>query len=341
MMAGTFVVTLIVLVVLVGCAANVVFLEFLVKKDPGIGNLVTFCSFLFITVQGFFFTARCGTITPKVPITAWTTMVIMYFIVSVVNNAALGFNISMPLHMIFRAGSLMANMILGMIILNKRYAKVKYLSVIIISMGIAACTIVSGRSVSSNKNQAIDNEVGDSDATEAMDFMWWMVGITMLTFALFTSARMGIYQEVIYAKYGKHSEEALFYCHCLPLPFFLVISNNVYDHAIVALNSEPLFSIGSITVPSMIFYLVCNTATQFICISAVYRLTSECASLTVTLVVTLRKFLSLLFSIWFFDNPFTFVHWIGTAMVFAGTLLFSDIPGMIRKNRVEAAKKLE
>jgi len=328
-------------VVLVGCAANVVFLEFLVKKDPGIGNLVTFCSFLFITVQGFFFTARCGTITPKVPITAWTTMVIMYFIVSVVNNAALGFNISMPLHMIFRAGSLMANMILGMIILNKRYAKVKYLSVIIISMGIAACTIVSGRSVSSNKNQAIDNEVGDSDTTEAMDFMWWMVGIAMLTFALFTSARMGIYQEVIYAKYGKHSEEALFYCHCLPLPFFLVISNNVYDHAIVALNSEPLFSIGSITVPSMIFYLVCNTATQFICISAVYRLTSECASLTVTLVVTLRKFLSLLFSIWFFDNPFTFVHWIGTAMVFAGTLLFSDIPGMIKKNRVEAAKKLE
>ena len=254
----------------------------------------------------------------------------------------------------------MANMILGMIILNKRYAKVKYLSVIIISMGIAACTIVSGRSVSSNKNQAIDNEVGDSDTTEAMDFMWWMVGIAMLTFALFTSARMGIYQEVIYAKYGKHSEEALFYCvrscltlkmvfynkiscfqHCLPLPFFLVISNNVYDHAIVALNSEPLFSIGSITVPSMIFYLVCNTATQFICISAVYRLTSECASLTVTLVVTLRKFLSLLFSIWYFDNPFTFVHWIGTAMVFAGTLLFADIPGMIRKNRVEASKKLE
>jgi len=343
-MAGTVAVTLIVLVVLVGCAANVIFLEFLVKEDPGIGNLVTFCSFLFITVQGFFFTARCGSIKPNVPITAWTTMVIMYFIVSVVNNAALGFNISMPLHMIFRAGSLMANMILGMIILNKRYTKVKYLSVIIISIGITACTIVSGQSVSSNKNQATEYEAGEGDTTDvehAMDFMWWMVGIAMLTFALFMSARMGIYQEVIYAKYGKHSDEALFYCHCLPLPFFLVIGNNVYDHAIAAFNSEPMFSIGSITMPSMIFYLVCNTATQFICISAVYRLTSECASLTVTLVVTLRKFLSLLFSIWYFDNPFTLVHWIGTAMVFAGTLLFSDIPGMIRKKRVEESKKLD
>ena len=131
----------------------------------------------------------------------------------------------------------------------------------------------------------------------------------------------------------------LFFQHCLPLPFFIFIGKNVYEHAISAFNSEPLFSIGSITMPSMIFYLVCNTATQFICISAVYKLTSECASLTVTLVVTLRKFLSLLFSIWYFENPFTLVHWIGTAMVFAGTLLFSDIPGMIRRKKYESTKK--
>lgn len=159
-------------------------------------------------------------------------MVIMYFIVSVVNNAALGFNISMPLHMIFRAvsiksslnasfwhhhnhtlqGSLMANMMLGMIILNKRYTKVKYLSVIIISLGIAACTIVSGRSVSSKVtgNEAVGGD--ETDVESSYDFMWWMLGIAMLTFALFMSARMGIYQEVIYAKYGKHSNEALFYC---------------------------------------------------------------------------------------------------------------------------------
>ena len=33
----------------------------------------------------------------------------------------------------------------------------------------------------------------------------------MLTFALFMSARMGIYQEQVYGKYGKHPGEALFY----------------------------------------------------------------------------------------------------------------------------------
>lgn len=36
-------------------------------------------------------------------------------------------------------------------------------------------------------------------------------GIAMLTFALLMSARMGIFQEMLYKQYGKHSKEALFY----------------------------------------------------------------------------------------------------------------------------------
>ena len=59
-------------------------------------------------------------------------MVIMYFAVSVVNNWALNFSIPMPLHMIFRAGSLIANMIMGVLILGRRYSSIKYGAVLII-----------------------------------------------------------------------------------------------------------------------------------------------------------------------------------------------------------------
>ena len=45
----------------------------------------------------------------------------------------------------------MANMVLGMLILNKRYTALKYLSVIIITLGIAISTIASGQSMSANK----------------------------------------------------------------------------------------------------------------------------------------------------------------------------------------------
>ena len=40
---------------------------------------------------------------------------------------------------------------------------------------------------------------------------WFFSGIGMLTFALFLSARMGIFQETVYTKHGKHPSEALFY----------------------------------------------------------------------------------------------------------------------------------
>ena len=176
----------------------------------------------------------------------------MYFGVSVVNNWALSFDIPMPLHMIFRAGSLIANMIMGMLILGRRYSGTKYLAVLAIryesrmyeqqigmhedntlfayvstlniisyylSVGIGLCTIVSSK----QSSQSEEAEVTDKPDDSGWKALTFATGIFMLTFALFMSARMGIYQEVIYSKYGKHAKEALYYSHCLPLAGFLLL----------------------------------------------------------------------------------------------------------------------
>lgn len=339
-----------VVTVLLGCCSNVVFLELLVKEAPGIGNLVTFSQFLVIAIEGFLFTTRCGTLTPSVPYSAWFTLVVMYFFVSVTNNYALNFHIPMPLHMIFRAGSLMANMIMGIILLGKRYSMTKYMSVSMISVGIATCTIMSA---GQKKEAPLSEHDGEEQsateaaaaatvaaAAEAAESFWLMVGIGLLTFALFMSARMGIYQEVIYGKYGKHPKEALYYTHALPLPGFLLLAPDILHHWAICLSSAPfVLPLVNLQVPSMLMYLLGNVITQYLCISSVFVLTTECASLTVTLVVTLRKFLSLLFSIWYFQNPFTLMHWFGTILVFGGTILFSDIPAMVRAQREAGTKK--
>ena len=68
------------------------------------------------------------------------------------------------------------------------------------------------------------------------------------------------------------------------------------------------------------------------CIGSVYVLTTECTSLTVTLVVTLRKFLSLIFSILYFKNAFTIYHWVGTTLVFTGTIIFTEVLPKIRQS---------
>uniref|UniRef100_A0A1B6C7M0 Sugar phosphate transporter domain-containing protein n=1 Tax=Clastoptera arizonana TaxID=38151 RepID=A0A1B6C7M0_9HEMI len=312
--------------VFLGCCSNVVFLELLVKEDPGSGNLITFTQFLFIAVEGFIFTAKCGTKKPHLSILTYAVVTIMFFVVNVCNNYAFDFNVAMPLHMIFRAGSLIANMIMGIIILKKRYVISKYVSVGLITLGIIICTIISGKDVK-RTGPITENS---KPTTELEDFFWWTIGIALLTLALFMSARLGIYQETLYQTHGKHPNEALFYTHTLPLPVFLLLYNNLSEHFIMALNSTPLtIPLLGLHCPKMIAYLVGNMVTQFVCISSVYYLTTECSSLTVTLVITLRKFVSLLFSIIYFQNPFTIYHWVGTFLVFAGTLIFTEVPQKI------------
>ena len=171
-----------IVLVLVGCMSNVIFLELMIKEDPGSGNLITFSQFCVIAIEGLVFTTKFLTVTPKVPFTSWITLVIMFFLVSVSNNYALNFNIPMPLHMIFRAGSLIANMMMGIVLLGKRYSTTKYISVLMITAGILVCTVMSAKSPQS------DPQEGDT--------LWLALGIFLLTFALILSARMGIYQEV-------------------------------------------------------------------------------------------------------------------------------------------------
>ncbi|XP_061630367.1 UDP-xylose and UDP-N-acetylglucosamine transporter [Phyllopteryx taeniolatus] len=316
-----------VLLVFVGCCSNVVSLELLVREFPGCGNIVTFAQFAFIALEGFVFETRLGTKKPVIPISNYGIMVTMFFTVSVINNYALNFNIAMPLHMIFRSGSLIANMILGIVILKKRYSVSKYLSIALVSAGIFICTVMSAKQVN------VANEGSEEDGFYA--FVRWLVGIAMLTFALLMSARMGIFQETLYKRYGKHSKEALFYNHFLPLPAFLLLSSDIYSHCVHFSHSTPaLVPVIQLNVPIMWLYLLANVITQYVCIRGVFILTTECASLTVTLVVTLRKFLSLIFSIVYFQNPFTAWHWAGTAVVFMGTLLYTEV-----LSRVTAARK--
>ncbi|CAD1472914.1 unnamed protein product, partial [Heterotrigona itama] len=301
--------------------------------DPGSGNLITFSQFLFISIEGFLFTSKCGTVKPNVGIKDYFILVTMFFVANVCNNYAFDFNIPMPLHMIFRAGSLIANMIMGIIILKKQYIFSKYLSVFMITVGIAICTVVSGKEIKSL--QPVN--VAKVPTTPWDDFFWWILGISLLTIALFVSARMGIYQEVLHKKYGKNAREALYYTHLLPLPFFLTLAPNIWDHFTYALSSEPM-QIINLQIPKLIVYLIGNVLTQYVCISSVFVLTAECTSLTVTLVITLRKFLSLIFSIIYFKNSFTIYHWIGTILVFLGTIIFTEVIPKIAEN-IQPTKK--
>jgi UDP-xylose/UDP-N-acetylglucosamine transporter B4 len=87
-----------------------------------------------------------------------------------------------------------------------RYPLRQILSVILITSGIILSTYASSQSLNKQK---LANNIKMTE--EKPDLFRWFIGIGMLIFALLVSSLMGIYQEKLYATYGKHPDEALFY----------------------------------------------------------------------------------------------------------------------------------
>ncbi|KAK4316967.1 hypothetical protein Pmani_011922 [Petrolisthes manimaculis] len=319
--------------VFLGCCSAAVFLELLVTEEPSSGYTITCAQFLFISVEGFIFTARLGTRPNIIPMKEYLVMVVLFFIVNVINNLAFRFHISMPLHMIFRCGGLVANLMVCWLVLGRRYSLVKCVSVIMITLGTFLTTLASAN---------LSKESGDS---EELGVAGYVTGVTLLTVALFMSARLGVYQEVLYITYGKHAREALFYIHILSLPGFLLTYPSIAEHVVKFNRSPPLEAVAAVpglaTIPKLWLFLAANILAQYTCISSVFSLTTHCSSLTVTLILTLRKFVSLIFSVVYFQNPFTSWHWLGTGFVFGGTLLFSDLPAKLRDAQARGVTTLE
>lgn len=68
-------------------------------------------------------------------------MVMLFFLVSILNNVALGYRISVPLHIIFRSGGLFTNMVMGALILKKRYQLGQIIGVGLVTFGVVWATL--------------------------------------------------------------------------------------------------------------------------------------------------------------------------------------------------------
>jgi len=162
-----------------------------------------------------------------------------------------------------------------------------------------------------------------------------MIGVVMLLAALLLSSVLGLYQEWVYSKFGKeHYRESMFYSHVLAIPFFSLFYREITTHMQIYSSSSP-FSIPylNVTIPVLWWYLIINVLTQYVCIRGVFTLGGITgSSLTSTLVLSVRKFISLVISVVYFGNPFSVLHWWATTLVFAGTILytFSPKPDAIR-----------
>lgn len=142
-------------------------------------------------------------------------------------------------------------------------------------------------------------------------FMYWCIGVSILIFTLFLGAFTGLQQEILYSKFGKHPEEMMFYTHALSMPFFLPMYVQM---------KTVCYTLGW----DIWIFVVLNIISQFFCTQAVHQLATTETSVTVTFILTLRGFVSLIFSGVVFKKNLTIFHVIGGAFVIIGTYIYFD-----------------
>jgi solute carrier family 35 (UDP-xylose/UDP-N-acetylglucosamine transporter), member B4 len=166
-------------------------------------------------------------------------------------------------------------------------------------------------------------------------------GLVILFVAQSLSAVMGIYTEETYRTYGPHWRENLFYSHLLSLPLFLPFTASLVTQFKKLATSAPLGwpqdstrllpqvgqhgqdLVGGIHVPIQVAYLMANVLTQYACIRGVNLLAAVSSALTVTIVLNIRKLVSLLLSIWLFGNRLAPGTLVGAVVVFGAGALYS------------------
>ena len=307
-----------------GCCSNALTLEVTTKVLPASGVLLTLAQFVATAATAAWGELEWRTVRgyrvlwlrkPTVPLRRWFVQVALYFATSLLNNTAFAYHIPMSVHIVFRSGGMVVNMILGWGVDNKRYSLLQVTSVLLVTVGVAVATLSSAG--------------GASDAGAGNSFEYG-IGVLLLSAALVSSGVMGIFQERTFRRYGRdHWHESLFYSHLFSLPLFLLHPRSLMRQ-IEAANRTPRTWVGfsqqqggawGVEVPSYYVGLSLNVLTQLLCINGVNRLTAKVSSLSVSLVLVVRKAASLVISVILLNlQTGNMGLWLGAAAVMIGTL---------------------
>ncbi|CDR46062.1 CYFA0S21e01904g1_1 [Cyberlindnera fabianii] len=308
-----------------GCCSNVFTLEKIVTHNPESGNVVTFFQFLFIAIEGYinfwdssrppFYIKR-----NQVPLKRWSVAVIMFFLVSILNNSVFIFKISIPIHIIFRSSGTAVVMVIGWLFANKKYNVLQVASAFMLTIGAIITTMYKDTEMFSKRDE-VDTSIFSLSALS--DDVLFLTGIIILLIAAILMAFMGLYNEETYRRYGKHWKENVFYSHLFGLPMFIFIAPKVHSEFMALWRNPEHFSFGEFELPKPICYLILNVLTQYFCVRGANMLAGSTTALTLNVVLLMRKFTSLLLSMYLFNNRLSFTGSCGATLVFAGCALYS------------------
>lgn len=272
--------------------------------------------------------------------------IVLFFAINVLNNHAFSYNISVPVHIILRSGGSITTIVAGYLY-GKRYSRVQVVAVLLLTVGV----VTAAWSDAYSKDTSATSTTSDRPSFSA--------GLSILLVAQILSAIMGLYTEETYKIYGPQWKENLFYSHVLSLPLFLPFAGSLASQLQKLLKSpafvwpswtalpwlqapagSPILT-HAVHVPSQLVYLMANVLTQYACIRGVNLLAAASSALTVTIVLNIRKLVSLLLSIWLFGNRLAPGTLVGAIIVFGAGALYSLDSRSKRPPPRQVSKKID
>jgi len=291
-----------------GCCTNAWATEQLIKASTSIGTTLTFFQMSFVACQGLLnFLQRkdafpfCGLKPRVVPLQKWGLQVLILWSMSLMNNLALGYNVPVPLLIVFRSGGLGISMFFGYFFLGRRYNRGQIGAIILATAGVILTTV--SRPVNGGKSS--------EDASS------YALGILLLIMSSFLTGYLGVLQEQTYLQYGRCWQEGLFYSYALALPLFLPFSNSIYG-GVQTLRKHSSTTSSHLLTLTLPLYLI----SQLGCVSGVGMLTSRVSSVSTNLILTARKALSLIISVVLVGSSWSTGMSVGSGMVFMGGIWY-------------------
>eukprot|EP00929_Paragymnodinium_shiwhaense_P071798 TRINITY_DN36464_c0_g1_i1.p1 TRINITY_DN36464_c0_g1~~TRINITY_DN36464_c0_g1_i1.p1 ORF type:complete len:391 (-),score=59.91 TRINITY_DN36464_c0_g1_i1:287-1459(-) len=325
-----------------GCMSSIVSMEYVLKGDPNAGNLLTLTEFAAVLLQSVPSRIEqrdgrvqlCGLFAS---LSSHALHAVLWVSMSILVNYVYGFNITVPIHTLFRSCNIIASVLIGFCFFQQRYSWQQLACVVVLTFGILCGSIGDAKKFASGGSSCTDcghdatSKASAQPAEEAdAAFRVWMAGIAILVFVQLLQGTLGHMQALFYRKFKDAAprnvlaDEFLFTSHAASILPMLALWQDIATAGKAALSTPPVASF--LPIPSRVAWILVNNLTQLICIKGVFRLTAHYSPLTCNITMSVRKFLSVVFSIIWFGNAWTPMHSIATVLIFGGVFAYSQCP---------------
>eukprot|EP00744_Colponema_vietnamica_P013931 GILI01019535.1.p1 GENE.GILI01019535.1~~GILI01019535.1.p1 ORF type:complete len:396 (+),score=25.39 GILI01019535.1:68-1255(+) len=235
----------------------------------------------------------------QVPLYFHLIIACSYWAISVLNNYALAYGISIPVHAVFRSSTLITNIIYGVCFFESRYSVHQLLCATVIFTGLVAFTLAPY--LQEDSKIAAEN-VEVLTGPPATD---WLFGLFLLVFSSLLSPVLALSQERAIREVKSRKSQQISKPPAVdPAPLWAELS------CLSSLMSLPFFAVALPTLLSETVglpfdhypILGTNLATQYVCATGAYKLNELAGAFTMVLATTVRKFFSLIFSVFYFGH---------------------------------------